>query len=290
MNANWWGLIGERMRRLLGHFVSSDVVCGIPGSPTDHHTAPFSMTEEFVAVYRMHPLLPDDIEFSTATGGEYRATYDMEDVSFANARAPLADAHSALDWQDVFYSFGTAHPGALTVKNFPTFMQDMHHPDGSHFDLGAVDILRDRERGIPRYNQFRRLFALPAWESFEDLCGGDKALAAEVAECYDDDIELVDLMIGCYLEPKPRGFGFSDTAFRVFIVMASRRLKSDRFLSTNFNAETYSQWGIDHVQDTSFKQVLLRHFPDLAPAMENVKCAFKPWNKLDVRRASVMSV
>src|SRR4029453_2802473 len=33
---------------------------GIPGSATEHHTAPYSLTEEFVSVYRMHPLLPDD--------------------------------------------------------------------------------------------------------------------------------------------------------------------------------------------------------------------------------------
>ena len=31
---------------------------GIPGSPTDHHGVPYSLTEEFVAVYRMHPLDP----------------------------------------------------------------------------------------------------------------------------------------------------------------------------------------------------------------------------------------
>lgn len=31
-------------------------------------------------------------------------------------------------------------------------------------------------------------------------------------------------MIGLVAEPKPEGFGFSDTAFRIFILMASRRL------------------------------------------------------------------
>jgi len=30
--------------------------------------------------------------------------------------------------------------------------------------------------------------------------------------------------------------GFSDTAFRVFILMASRRLKSDRFFTRDYNA------------------------------------------------------
>lgn len=34
-------------------------------------------------------------------------------------------------------------------------------------------------------------------------------------------------------EPLPPGFGFSDTAFRIFILMASRRLKSDRFFTND---------------------------------------------------------
>ena len=38
-------------------------------------------------------------------------------------------------------------------------------------------------------------------------------------------------MIGMYAERKPKGFGFSDTAFRIFILMASRRLESDRFFT-----------------------------------------------------------
>ena len=41
-------------------------------------------------------------------------------------------------------------------------------------------------------------------------------------------------MVGLYAEPLPKGFGFSDTAFRVFILMASRRLKSDRFFTRDY--------------------------------------------------------
>ena len=70
---------------------------------------------------------------------------------------------------DLFYSFGTLHPGAITLHNFPRFLQDFDRPDGEHLDLAAIDILRDRERGVPRYNQFRRLFHLNAVGSFEEL-------------------------------------------------------------------------------------------------------------------------
>ena len=58
---------------------------------------------------------------------------------------------------DLFYSFGRAHPGAITLHNYPKHLQNLTRDDGEHLDLAAVDIFRDRERGVPRYNQFRRL-------------------------------------------------------------------------------------------------------------------------------------
>ena len=40
----------------------SEVISGIPGSEIDHYGVPYALTEEFVAVYRMHPLLRDDYD------------------------------------------------------------------------------------------------------------------------------------------------------------------------------------------------------------------------------------
>ena len=40
--------------------------------------------------------------------------------------------------------------------------RNFHRPGGDHIDLAAIDILRLRERGVPRYNEFRRLFHLEA--------------------------------------------------------------------------------------------------------------------------------
>ncbi len=48
--------------------------------------------------------------------------------------------------------------------------------------------------------------------------------AQELRRLYDNDIERVDLMVGMYAERRPQGFAFSDTAFRIFALMASRRL------------------------------------------------------------------
>ena len=139
-------------------------------------------------------------------------------------------------------------------------------------------MLRIRERGVPRYNEFRRLFHLKPAATFEELTD-NPAWAAELREVY-GDVEKVDLMIGLYAEPLPQGFGFSDTAFRVFILMASRRLKSDRFFTRDYNAETYTQTGLDWIDRTTMSDVLLRHYPALAPALQGVDNAFAPWKRV----------
>jgi Animal haem peroxidase len=86
-------------------------------------------------------------------------------------------------------------------------------------------------------------------------------------------------MIGLYAEPLPVGFGFSDTAFRVFILMASSRLNSDRFFTRDYRPEVYTQAGFDWINRSSMVSVLLRHFPSLGPALQGVQNGFAPWNR-----------
>ena len=84
-------------------------------------------------------------------------------------------------------------------------------------------------------------------------------------------------MIGLLAERKPPGFGFSDTAFRVFILMASRRLESDRFFTRDFRPEIYTEAGMAWVKANTMRTVLLRHFPSLEPALRGVANPFAPW-------------
>jgi hypothetical protein len=271
MRANWFGLAEERVHKLLGRISGSEIISGIPGSATDHHSAPYSITEEFVAVYRMHPLVPD--EFAVRSTADPHRVDRHEFLELAGLRS--RDVVRRYGVADLFYSLGTAHPGAVTLHNHPRFLQRFRRDDGMEIDLAAVDILRSRERGVPRYNQFRRLLALPAARSFADLTK-DPATAAELAAVY-DSIEDVDLTVGLYAEPPPAGFGFSDTAFRIFILMASRRLKSDRFFTVDFTPEVYTPEGMAWIDDNDMSSLLERHYPQLAPVLRGVQNAFAPW-------------
>lgn len=271
LRTNWSGLLPS-LQKVFKGLADSDIISGIPGSPTDHHTAPYSLTEEFAAVYRMHSLLPDDYSIKSAKTGAELAALELPALSGREGRKVI----ERFDLADLWYSFGTAHPGALRLHNFPKHLQNLTKDNGERFDMAAVDILRDRERGVPRYNQFRRLFHKKPVTSFAEI-SDNPVWAEEIRQAYGGDLEKVDLLVGLMGEPLPEGFGFSDTAFRVFILMASRRLKSDRFLSQDFRPEVYTQVGIEWVEETSMVDILRRHVPALAPALSGVSNAFKPW-------------
>jgi hypothetical protein len=274
MNANWWGLVGERLTRRFGRLGRSEVLSGIPGSPTNHHAAPYSLTEEFVAVYRMHPLLPDDFTFRSLEGDRVLQEHTFPEIGAIETRRRLEEIGVA----NGLYSFGRSHPGAITLHNYPRFLQRLERLDGTVLDLAAIDVLRVRERGVPRYNDFRELFHRRRVRSFDELTA--KPEWAEELRAVYGDVDRVDLMIGLYAEPLPEGFGFSDTAFRVFVLMASRRLKSDRFFTRDYTPDVYSPTGFRWVHENTMRSVLLRHYPELEPALRGVENAFVPWNRV----------
>ena len=205
-------------------------------SKVDHHTAPYSLTEEFVSVYRLHALMPDEICFRSLKDDTVLQTRSLAEVSGKRTRAVL----DQLSMPDLFYSFGVAYPGAVRLHNYPRTLQNLKRDNGEIFDLAAVDILRDRERGVPRYNEFRRLLHLAPVATFEELTDKPE-WAAQIRAVYNGDINSVDLMVGLYAEPLPDGFGFSETAFRIFVLMASRRLKSDRFFTDDYRPGIYTR-------------------------------------------------
>jgi hypothetical protein len=177
---------------------------------------------------------------------------------------------------DLFYSFATSNPGAITLHNYPRFLRQRKEPDGTLIDLATTEIIRDRERGVPRYNTFRELLHRPRLKTFEELTDNQEWVE-QIRQLYNNDIDQVDLMVGLYAEPRPQGFGFSDTAFRIFILMASRRLNSDPFFTEYFTPTVYTSWGMKWINNNGMESLLIRHFPDLNPFLQRVKNPFAPW-------------
>jgi len=315
---------------------------GIIGSrEANHFGAPFNFPEEFISVYRLHPLVPDMIEFRDI--GEPNVVsrrIPVIDTFRAKATAAMHDGGLA-DWA---LSMGRQRLGALTLQNHPQFLQnlDLSPRLDTKIDIAALDIIRDRERGIPRFNEFRRQIGLRQLTSFDDfvdrrLAEGSPALAAQrkliatlrevygqhvcdaskpittaqldpegrpINDCLGhpngstvDNIEDVDIVVGYLAEmTHPHGFAISETQFHIFIINASRRLFSDRFFTSDFRPEVYTQLGYDWVNNNGpteqwedgepnghrqevlpLKRILQRAIPELAGELSHVVNAFDPW-------------
>lgn len=147
----------------------------------NHFGSPFNFPEEFVSVYRLHSLLPDLLEYRdlhkdpnkiaakipVIDSFEFRATGLMRDRGLANWGLTL----------------GRQRLGLLELHNSPLFLQNLKEPrlDGKtptgQIDVLSLDIIRDREHGLPRFNEFRRQYGLRQLTSFDDFV--DHSLPAD---------------------------------------------------------------------------------------------------------------
>ncbi|WP_372344865.1 peroxidase family protein [Streptomyces sp. KL116D] len=270
LRTNWEGPPRNWLNQLGLWLLESHALTGIPKTMPDHHGAPYSLTEDFVTVYRMHPLIPDDYELREHHFGQRLETVGFHDIQGAAAESQIRKTGLA----DTLYSFGIAHPGAITLHNYPKSLQHFQR-EGEIIDLSVVDLVRTRRRGVPRYNDFRAGLHKERIRRFEDLTREPETLA-RLKEVY-RSVDEIDTVVGLFAENPPTGFGFSDTAFRIFILMATRRLQSDRFLTVDYRPEIYTPLGIDWVEKGGMKSVVLRHCPELAGLLPREASAFAPW-------------
>jgi len=311
---------------------------------TNHFGSPFNFPEEFISVYRLHPLMPDLIEYREAANpNAIRGKIPIVET-FRGRATPFMRERGLGNWA---LSMGRQRLGTLSLQNHPRFMQNLKidrlQSPTQQIDLAALDIIRDREHGMPRFNEFRRQYGLRQLTSFDDFLDAHVAkdsaeakqqaqIVATLREVYGqhrcdaskritraqlnadgtpindclghpdgsivDNIEDVDTVVGYLAETtRPHGFAISETQFVVFILNASRRLFSDRFLTSSFRPEFYTTLGRNWVVDNGpvkmveahainghmnepvspLKRVLLRVVPELKPELDHVANAFDPW-------------
>jgi len=137
----------------------------------NHFGSPFNFPEEFVSVYRLHPLVPDLIEFRDLSKDPNQIVSKVAVINTFEGKATDAMHDGGMaNWG---LSLGRQRLGLLTLHNHPQFMQNITLPrlDSAtkQIDLAALDIIRDREHGVPRFNEFRRQYGLRQLTSYDDF-------------------------------------------------------------------------------------------------------------------------
>nr|KYP43075.1 Peroxidase [Cajanus cajan] len=288
MRANWYGLLGKEFKDQYGH-VGGAILGGLVGMRKPvNYGVPYSLTEEFVGVYRMHSLLPDSLQYRdiSASPGPNKQPPLLQEVPMKDLIGHKGEmALDKIGFEKQMVSMGHQACGALELWNYPIWLRDLvvHDEDAKerphNVDLAALEVYRDRERNVARYNEFRRGLLLLPIEKWEDLTD-DKEAVEVLKEVYgDDNVEDLDLLVGLMAEKKIKGFAISETAFVIFLLMATRRLEADKFFTSHYNEETYTKTGLAWVNSTeSLKDVIDRHYPGLTQKWMNCESAFSVWD------------
>lgn len=256
--------------------VNEHEIGGIWGHKTHQAKVPYAMEEDFVQSYQqMHGLVPDELTLYDHKTGKEIGKVPMGAALQANSRKII----EAAGFDNVLYSMEIAKAGQITAGNHPKFMKELNIR-GNYVDLAAVDILRGREKQLPRYNEYLRQMHEKPVASFEELVPNNVELREAIRKVYNNDIEKVDTVIGSLSEwpdRTPKTMGFSASTFLEFILMASRRVQADRFYTEDFRPEIYTPEGIARVRGLNgMRELIERNAPDLKDAVATRQSAFHP--------------
>ena len=146
---------GRGVRARLRPARHSEVMSGIIGSPADHHGVRYTLTEEFVAVYRMHSLMRDDFSFPPTCRQSADPHRHLPEVSASNTHRLYAD----VPFVDVVYSLGT---------------RESRRPRSAQLSAPPADLRRQDLASRPISRQ---------WRSSATANAACRATASSVAAC-----------------------------------------------------------------------------------------------------------
>lgn len=243
------------------------LIDGLRGSYDERYN--FSHTVEFVSVYRMHSLLPDKITIRDHSSGEVINQVALDTLILGKSSEINKTRNGKLD---LLYTMGTHKACKLCLHNYPETLRDLNG-----IDLAEIDLVRDRERGVPMYNELRRTAFLLPYKDFSEMTNSEE-LIEKLRQAYPEGIDTMDAMIGLLLEPKIPGTIFGETTYCIFVMNTTKRIERDRFLTQCLTPEYYTDFGLSHIDESSMSGVLLRHYPEMAKHIKKDTNAFIPWD------------
>lgn len=126
-------------------------------------------------------------------------------------------------------------------------------------DLGALNIMRGRDNGLPDYNTARRAFHLPPKKSFEEinpeLFETHPELLKNLISAYEGNLDEIDVYIGGMLESKGGRPGELFTA--IILDQFNRIRNADRFWFENEENENFNKKEIEDLKKVTFWDIIV---------------------------------
>ena len=145
------------------------------GKVANNQGTPFCLTEEFTAVYRLHSLSPPGL----ILGEDNKEFVDLSSLVGDKGREEMRKSENRP--KEMMKSILSWPCGALLSNNYPNAFRNLAPtdeagrdlPETENIDLAALDLFRDRERGILKFNEFRRQLYLKPYKTWKELTGGN---------------------------------------------------------------------------------------------------------------------
>merc|ERR1711988_690100 len=144
-----------------------------------------------------HSMMPREVPMREDAGGTINRDLNLRDV-FNNV--------SIFKDPDVVNQIVRGQMGEASAEWDPAFNEDLVNSlFGEELDLGALNINRGRDHGLPGYNSYREICQSGAYgraNSFQDLSGGGALEQEDILTLQDlyDDVDDIDLFVGGTLE------------------------------------------------------------------------------------------
>jgi len=148
---------------------------------------------------------------------------------------------------------------ATTSQAIDTFIIDdvrnflFGPPGAGGLDLGALNIQRGRDHGLPDLNTVRESYGLDPYLSFGDLTS-DAYLASQLEMVY-GSIDKVDLFVGGLAEDNVPGATVGETFQLILVDQFTRLRDGDSFWYEN----RFSEYTIEHLEQTKLSDIILRN-------------------------------
>jgi hypothetical protein len=126
------------------------------------------------------------------------------------------------------YLRGLAHQRAEEIDGLIVdAVRNFVHPPGAGFDLAALNMQRGRDHGLPRFNQVRLDYGLPAYTSFAALTT-DTSMQAKLASAY-NTVDDIDAWVGLLVETHQSNALVGPTTIAILKDQFERLRDGDRF-------------------------------------------------------------
>jgi prostaglandin-endoperoxide synthase 2 len=193
---------------------------------------------EFDLLYRWHSLTPNVLKVGgvEVPGNDYR---------FNNA---LLERHGV----EALIAAASREPaGRIGVRNNPDFL--------AQAEWNAQTFARAQR--VRSFTEYQVCFHDDVVKSFDDLAGGDKALAAELSRLYGGRIEDVELLVGLFAQHHDDDEVLPGLMQTMVAVDAFSQILTNPLLATNIYCEqAFSAIGEEIINSTkSFQQLVARN-------------------------------